>query len=181
VKKQFKPIFTSIMVLALGFSIAACGQNGTVKENTMRVKNDLNRVGERIVPNGTKTTDRKINAMNTRMYSIDPLKGAGQLENRAERVSGVKEATVVVHNKEAIVGLDIDNIGKKAIIEKQVYAALKGQYPAYNIHITSDGNMHQKLKSMNKNVTNGHPIKTLANDVAIMIRDISNAATAPLR
>nr|WP_262985695.1 YhcN/YlaJ family sporulation lipoprotein [Paenibacillus sp. PL91] len=149
----------------------------------MRVKNDLNRVGDRIVPNGMKTTDRKINAMDNRMLSTDPdpLKGAGQLENRAEMVNGVEEATVIVNNKDAIVGIDVDNTGKKAIIEKQVYAALKGQYPAYNIHVTSDQNMHQKIKSMNVNLTNGHPIKTLANDVSTMIRDISNAVTAPLR
>ncbi|OBZ09281.1 YhcN/YlaJ family sporulation lipoprotein [Bacillus sp. FJAT-26390] len=218
-KKQFKPVVTSVMVLALGFSLAACSQNSTMKEKSMRVKNDMTRVEDKIIPYGTThngttpygtnrngiapygvnndgmtrygTTDDGItpyatnhsglNGTGTRMNSVDPLKAASHLANRAEMVTGVKKATVVVHNHDAIVGLDIDNPGKKAIIEKQVHAALKGQYPAYNIHVTSDQNMHQKIKSMSGNLTSGHPIKTLANDVAIMIRDIGNAITAPLR
>jgi hypothetical protein len=227
VKKQFKPVITSVMVLALGFSLAACSQNSTMKEKSMRVKNDITRAEEKVIPYGTthngttpygtnrngtapygtnqygvnndgmapygttnnniapyatnRATDHGMNGTGNRMNSVDPLKAASHLANRAEMVSGVKKASVVVHNNEAIVGVDIDNTGKKAIIEKQVYAALKGQYPAYNIHVTSDQNMHQKIKSMNGNLTSGHPIKTMANDVAIMIRDIGNAITAPLR
>ena len=176
-KKQLKPVFASFMVLAFGFSLAACGQDHTVKQNTIRVKNDMNRIGERIIPGDNGTAARNINKMDT----TNPLKGANQLKNRAELVNGVNKATVVVHKNDAIVGIDVDNPVKKAIIEKQVYAALKGQFPAYNIHVTSDPDMHQKIKSMNVNLTNGHPIKTLANDVALMIRDIGNAISAPVR
>lgn len=232
-KKHLKPVLTSVMVLAIGFSISACGQNHTVNQKSMRVKNDMNRIESKMVPHGTNMTDRRYNNLDNRAYGVDPLvnnnnsysanpysanrtygidgdgmnginslngtnrmngtdgtvhrlgmdhnKSAGQLANRAKQVSGVKKATVVIHNKDAIVGLDVDNIGKKAIIEKQVHAALKGQYPEYNIHVTSDQGMHKKIQTMNTSMTNGHPLKTLANDVTIMIRDIGNAITAPLR
>ncbi|WP_054023547.1 YhcN/YlaJ family sporulation lipoprotein [Bacillus sp. FJAT-28004] len=217
-KKHLKPVLTTVMVLAIGFSVSACGQNNTVKQQSMRAKNDLHRIETKTVPYGTNMTDRRINNLDNRAYGVDPLlnnnnnypysanrtygvdgdgmngidgsihkygvdhnKSASQLANRAKSVSGVKKATVVIHNKDAIVGLDVDNIGKKAIIEKQVHAALKGQYPEYNFHVTSDQGMHKKIQTMNTSMTNGHPLKTLANDVTTIIRDIGNAITAPLR
>jgi hypothetical protein len=233
--KSFKPVLTSVMVLALGFSLAACGQNHTVKQQTRNMERDLNRIETRTFPNGTRILDNrnystnrnygtdgtyspnsayapngtngtygingtngtngnygtyganglnnytgKNNTMDGRMHSNNSSKGA-ELANRAEKVTGVKAATVVLHNKEAIVGLDLDNTGKKSIIEKQVYAALKGQYPEYNIHVTSDQGMHQKIRSMNSSMASKHPIKTLGNDVNDMIRDIGRALTAPMR
>lgn len=200
-KQHLKPVLTSVMVLALGFSLSACSQNHTVKQQSMKAKNEMHRIESKAVPYGTDMTDRRINEMDyrtnndldntmqnrmgnstyNRMHGMNTKQSADQLASRARSVSGVKMATVVVHNNEAIVGLDIDNKGKKAIIEKQVYAALKGQYPAYNIHITSDQAMHQKIQKMNAGMSSNHPIKTLANDVTMMIRDIGNAVTAPLR
>ncbi|WP_139996469.1 YhcN/YlaJ family sporulation lipoprotein [Paenibacillus paridis] len=223
-KKHLKPVITSVMVLAIGFSMSACSQNHTVKQQSMKARNEMHRIESKAVPYGTNMTDRRINEMdyrtrnstyngmdnmtgNNRMYNnmnngtgidntmenrmgnstynrmhgMNTKQSADQLASRARSVSGVKMATVVVHNNEAIVGLDIDNKGKKAIIEKQVYAALKGQYPAYNIHVTSDHAMHQKIQKMNAGMSSNHPIKTLANDVTMMIRDIGNAVTAPLR
>ncbi|WP_141502788.1 YhcN/YlaJ family sporulation lipoprotein [Paenibacillus luteus] len=223
-KKQLKPVITSLMVVAIGFSMSACSQNHTVKQQSMKAKNEMHRIESKAVPYGTNMTDRRMNEMDyrtrnstyngmdnmtgnnrtynnmnngtgvdnmmenrmgnstyNRMHGMNTKQSADQLASRARSVSGVKMATVVVHNNEAIVGLDIDNKGKKAIIEKQVYAALKGQYPAYSIHVTSDHGMHQKIQKMNAGMTGAHPIKTLANDVAIMIRDIGNAVTAPLR
>ncbi|OMF32138.1 hypothetical protein BK133_14925 [Paenibacillus sp. FSL H8-0548] len=206
-KKTIKPVLTSVMVLALGFSLAACSQDHTVKQQTRRVENSLNRVETKNVPNGTRMLDNRHygtnrnygtdgtyspnsayapnginnNTMDGRVTGNNSSIGAEQLVDRAEKVSGVKKATVVLHNKDAIVGLDIDNVGKKSIIEKQVYAALKGQYPQYDIHVTSDQGMHQKIRSMNTDMTSGHPIKTLANDINIMIRDIGDALTAPMR
>jgi hypothetical protein len=226
VKKHLKPVITSVMVLAIGFSMSACSQNHTVKQQSMKARNEMHRIESKAVPYGTNMTDRRINDMDyrtnnamdnngmynngmynnrtgnstyngsgldntmenrmgnstyNRMHGMNTKQSADQLASRARGVSGVKMATVVVHNNEAIVGLDIDNKGKKAIIEKQVYAALKGQYPAYNIHVTSDQAMHQKIQKMNAGMSSNHPIKTLANDITMMIRDIGNAVTAPLR
>lgn len=246
--KHVKPIVMSAMVLTLGLSLTACGQGRTVKEETVRMKNDVNRIGTRstmpyntgrIADNrnyvdgtGIGVTDNTTGMTNNRMgtntdglgmtnrgtttdglgmtnrgttdglgmtnrgtttdglgmksndvnrVGVNYHKEAKQLADRARLVSGVKKATVVVNNKDAIVGIDVNNVGKKATIEKQVHAALKNQYPHYNIHVTSDPNLHKRINTMNVNMGSAHPVKTLANDVAIMIRDIGAAVTRPLR
>lgn len=183
--KQIKPVVVSLMVVVLGLSMSACGQGYTAKENAVRVKN---RIESKSMPYRDNITDNRVNTFDNRMDTLDyrgnlanPSRSAKQLANRADKVPGVSKATVVIHKNDAIVGLDVDNTGKKAIIEKQVYAALKGQYPEYNIHVTSEGRIHQKIKSLNVSMTNGHPLKTLANDVAIIIRNIGETVTAPLR
>ncbi|HTG68287.1 MAG TPA: YhcN/YlaJ family sporulation lipoprotein [Candidatus Udaeobacter sp.] len=184
-RKQIKPVVVSLMVLALGLSMTACGQGYTSKDNAVRVKN---RIQSKSMPYRNNVTDNRVNKFDNRMDTLNyrgnlanPSRIAKQLANRADKVPGVSKATVVIHKNDAIVGIDVDNTGKKAIIEKQVYAALMGQYPEYNIHVTSDGHIHQKIRSLNVSMTNGHPLKTLANDVAIIIRNIGKTVTAPLR
>lgn len=160
--KSFKPVVTSFMVVVLGCSLAACGQNHTVNENAMRAKNNRNRLESKSLPNGLELSH-----------------SAKQLANRADQVTGVNKATVVLHKKEALVGLDVSDMGKRAIIEKQVYAALKGQYPVYNIHVTAERGIHDKIGKLDNGLTNGHPIKTFAHDVADIIRDIGDGVTEP--
>lgn len=224
-EKQMRLVFTSFMVLALGFTVAACGNNGTVKQNTMDTNRDVNRLAVKTKENTYRVLDRTENTVerglnktenviekginntkealdnddmdlrsnkrntmgnrmdptDTRAKGTDSLEGADQLANVARQVGGVKEATVVLHEKEAIVGIDVDNMGKKNIIEKQVYNVLKTQYPEFNIHVTSQQDVHQKIKSLNTNLSKGHPIKSLANDIALIVRDIGNTVTAPIR
>lgn len=183
--KQIKPVVVSLMVLALGLSMTACGQGYMAKEKAIRGKN---RLESKMMTYRDNVTDNRMNKFDKRMDTMDyrgnlanPSRSAKQLANRADKVPGVNKATVVIHKNDAIVGLDVDNTGKKAIIEKQVYAALKGQYPEYNIHVTSEEKIHQKIRSLNVSMTNGHPLKTLANDVAVIIRNIGGTVTAPLR
>ncbi|MDQ8738427.1 YhcN/YlaJ family sporulation lipoprotein [Paenibacillus sp. LHD-38] len=159
-----KPIVTTFMVVVLGCSLAACGQNNTVKENAIRTKNEMHRLETKSLPNGMKSTHN-----------------AKELANRADQVTGVNKATVFLHKKEALVGLDVTDTGKRAIIEKQVYAALIGQYPEFNIHVTSDRGIQEKIGKLDNGLTNGHPVNTLAHDVAVIIRAIGNAVTAPIK
>lgn len=175
-KKHLKPVITSIMVLTLGVSLSACGQSYTTKQNALRTKDHM-------IDGNLATRDNRFNSnsMNNRANTLNPMQESEGISNRARKVVGVKEATAVVNNNQAVVGIDVDNTGKKAIIEKQVYAALKGQYPQYDIHVTSEQNLHHKIRSLNTNMSTGHPIKTLANDVALIIRDIGETVTMPLR
>nr|WP_243864731.1 YhcN/YlaJ family sporulation lipoprotein [Paenibacillus castaneae] len=126
-------------------------------------------------------TNNRSNITNNKMNAAGTGQEAKQLVNRAELVSGVKKATVVVNNNDAIVGIDVDNTGKKAIIEKQVHSALKTQYPQYNIHVTSDPNLHERIRSIDGTHSMEHPVKTLGSDVTLLIRDIGNAVTRPFR
>ena len=44
--------------------------------------------------------------------------------------------------------------------------------PAYTIHITSNGNLNQRIRTLNDKVKAGQPIRTIGQDFSTIIRDI---------
>lgn len=107
---------------------------------------------------------------------------ADRIVNIAANVPGVTHATAVVNGKDAVIGLDINNITKsRAMIERDVANAVKKVEPGCNVHVTADGALHQRIRTLNSQVRSGHPVRTLAQDVGTIITDIGRAVTAPFR
>ncbi|MED0679852.1 YhcN/YlaJ family sporulation lipoprotein [Aneurinibacillus thermoaerophilus] len=107
---------------------------------------------------------------------------ADRMANAATKVVGVTRATAVVSGRDAVIGLDINNVTKsKTTIEREVAKAVKAAEPGYNVHVTTDGALHQRIRALSDQTRAGHPVRTLTHDVGMLIRDIGRSVTAPFR
>ncbi len=106
---------------------------------------------------------------------------ADQMAIAAKRVPGVTKATVIVHNRDAIVGIDVAANQNRRQVEKKVRTAVSSIETGYTVHVTSDKQLHARIRDTHTRLSTGHPIRTLATDVGVLIRDIGRAVTAPFR
>lgn len=119
----------------------------------------------------------------TRLYATEQAV-ADRMVHEAAKVPGVSHATAVVNGRDAVIGLDITNTAhgqNRAAVEHKVLAAVKQAEPGYNVHVTADHQIHQRIRTLHTRMQAGHPIRTLTNDVGVIIRDIGHAITAPFR
>ncbi|WP_044478109.1 YhcN/YlaJ family sporulation lipoprotein [Paenibacillus antibioticophila] len=110
---------------------------------------------------------------------IDPV--AKKITDEVTKVKGVSKATVLVHNKDVVVGIDVKDGEHKARIEDEIRYRVENSEPGYAVHVTSDKKIHERIKKLNTNMTGKNPIKTLGNDVGIIIQDIGEAVRAPFQ
>ncbi|MGO4546478.1 YhcN/YlaJ family sporulation lipoprotein [Paenibacillus sp. 2TAB23] len=182
-----KTAAVAVVVLALGSSIAGCGQNDSVNQAEYRAKNEMMQSETKSLPNRDMMMEKNNTHYHQKLSMDSPEEtgmstgmehNAKQLENRADQVTGVGKAAVVILKKDAFVALSLDENGKKTIIEKQVYAALKGQYPAYDIHVTADEGLRERITELNALIGKGAPIQSLSKHAALIVQDI-NAQLSP--
>ncbi|CAM4300637.1 hypothetical protein FHS16_000621 [Paenibacillus endophyticus] len=185
-----KTAAVAVIVLAIGSSLAGCGQSGSVNQAEYREKNEMMQSEAKSLPNRDMMMEKNNShyhqklsmgsseetGMSTGMEGMEH--SAKQLEHRADQVTGVGKANVVLLKKDAFVALVLDENGKKTIIEKQVYAALKGQYPAYDIHVTADEGLRERINELNALIGKGASIQSLSKHAALVVRDI-NAQLSP--
>ncbi|WP_214630477.1 YhcN/YlaJ family sporulation lipoprotein [Paenibacillus agaridevorans] len=77
--------------------------------------------------------------------------GSEQLTRIAEQVPGVEGAIVALNGDTVVVGLSVDDSGKRRIVEKQVMSQLLWQYPEYDYYVTSDESLVERVRSANRN------------------------------
>ncbi|AIQ19772.1 hypothetical protein H70357_25940 [Paenibacillus sp. FSL H7-0357] len=99
------------------------------------------------------------------------------------KIRGVDKATVVIHNKEAIVGLDVKQGENLSIIEQDAVRTVKRELPNHNVHVTADKNLHMRIQSLHQGMKplDGHPVRNFSEDVTTLIKDIGRTVTYPLR
>ncbi|MFD0590810.1 YhcN/YlaJ family sporulation lipoprotein [Paenibacillus sp. GCM10027627] len=86
-----------------------------------------------------------------------------QLARIAEQVPGVDKANIVMNDRDVLVGIEVDDIGKRKIIEKQVTSALHWQYAEFDYHVTADETLRNKIISVSSKTAKGHERKDLLN------------------
>lgn len=174
------------LIVVLAGSLTAC--NNAAAPNTSRTQNY--RVNEYqanpVVPrynDGAYVNRATQPPANTAQLNTTERAAADRMVRTATKVPGVVHATAVVNGKDAVIGLDITNTAaqNKRAIEYKVAHAVKKAEPGYNVHVTTDAQLHQRIRTLNTQVQTGHPVRTLANDVGIIIKDIGRAVTAPFR
>ncbi|WP_424766321.1 YhcN/YlaJ family sporulation lipoprotein [Paenibacillus sp. sgz302251] len=201
------PKITLVMIVAMSLILGACGTRHPADRMQTRARHDVGRIANNMAPRTDRNivspiaprTDRNIvshiaprtdgtvvergygTSVTDTTNTASHLKKAEQIAKSAEKVSGIRKATVVLHGKDAIVGLDVKNTTDAARIEKHVQHALKKEYPQHNIHVTTDKALHARIVTTHSHMTSTHPVKNLAEDVRLIIRDIGSAITAPLR
>ncbi|MFP3389593.1 YhcN/YlaJ family sporulation lipoprotein [Brevibacillus sp. SIMBA_040] len=78
-----------------------------------------------------------------------------QLTKAADDVPGVDRATVAVSGTDAVIGIRVrSNLGEPQarVIEQQVHAAARSVAPTYNIRVSSDFNMFNRIRAINADI-----------------------------
>jgi len=106
-----------------------------------------------------------------------------KLARHAKGVKGVSKATVVVHNKDVLVGIDVKHGGNSASVAHQVKRSIERAEKGYNVHVTTDKKYHSRIMDMHTSMVplDGHPVRDFSHDVGVLIRDIGRTVTAPFR
>lgn len=163
----------SIMAAAIALSLTGCATRTDYNDMNIRSTADHGM-------NNYERTIRNDNVNTTRSTAND---SADKLHQSIVDIKGVSNATVFVHDKNVIVGLDIDNVQDRERIEKQVKQAVQKSEKGYQVYVTSDKNTHARIHNMKDQMAplNGNPMRDMGNDVEDLIKDIGNAVTAPFR
>jgi len=198
--KLMKSSLSCALLVSLGLMSTACGAH-PIQKTEMKAKHEVRRIENNMTPNMAPGTGNRmitgrdstvspeyapnvnrvqIKTNNNMHVNVNDHKEK-QMSRDARNIKGVSKATVVVHNKNAVVGLDLNSKQKKSNVERQVHNTLKKKYPGYTIHVTTDKGIHQRIQTVYTNRTNGHPVQNFANDVGVIITDIGRTITAPFR
>lgn len=118
-----------------------------------------------LTPRGNVPTEEMGNRRLNRIQS-------DQLARIVEQVPGVERAQLAMNATDVLVGIEVDNPGKRRIIEKQVFSALIWQYSEYNYHVTSDEKLLEKIKSVNARKADGKDAQMINRDIEALARSI---------
>ncbi|MBB6672935.1 YhcN/YlaJ family sporulation lipoprotein [Cohnella nanjingensis] len=139
--------------------------------------------------NGLKTNQYKARStqQSTNANSTHPSfnkKVSEKITKHVMTVKGVKKATVFVHDRDAIVGIDVKDGENTTRVAQNVRNSAEKAESGYKVHVTADKNLHTRIQTIHTQSLaplDGHPVRNFAEDVRILIRDIGQTATAPFR
>jgi len=167
--------------------------NGVINPSGIGVNNNANGNGTMNQgPGGMGQGNMGQGGMNQGTAHNDMTTGQNGLNDQEQRlmkrirdVNGVNDATVFVNGNDIIVGIEVDNVGKRDQIEEKVRKALQNdkENKDYTVHVTSERSMHERIRSIHGQMqsTDGHPIRDMANDIGQLLEDMGNAVTRPFR
>lgn len=131
-----------------------------------------------------QNADRDQRANTEHLYSTVPIARSAlpkQISDRVSHIAGVDKATVLVSNRDILVGVDAKKGEDPGIVEEHVRHRLTLDQPRYRVHVTSDKKMHERIRKLNTQVNGGHPVQNFTNDVGAIITDIGKTMTAPFK
>ncbi|MDQ0115427.1 YhcN/YlaJ family sporulation lipoprotein [Paenibacillus harenae] len=168
--RPWRLILMSMFVLSLGLALVGCANANTVRQNVKPTEEGARRLGARAARDDRNDVAGKTANMN------DTEAKASQLAERAELVKNVKAANVQLYGDDALVGIEIENAGNRGIIEKQVYSALRIQYPAYRLHITSDQDLRNRIKVLGAEAASKDgTMRSMSSDMSALIKAIDKS------
>lgn len=170
---MYKRIGLAVVSTAIALSVVGCGRdmdNSTreldrhingVRMQSTRNENDF--IGQRAARNDTSLNDRDIDTEQE------------DLLHHVRNVNGVKDATLFVNGSDVVVGLDLVSTDQRAEVENKVRRAIEEARADYNIHITSDADMHDRIRQIKGQMIpmDGHPIRNMAEDIRILLGDMT--------
>jgi YhcN/YlaJ family sporulation lipoprotein len=176
--KTIKALVTALLITVMTSSVVACNPNTTRTQNYQANEYGSNDTAPRDY-NGTRSYGT-LNLKNSTRYRSQAM--ADGMVAVAKKVPGVTDATAIVHGNEAIIGIDVNNMAKgRAAIEREVQKAVKTAEPAYNVYVTSDGAMHQQIRTFDEKMRSGRTLRMLSYDLITLMRNISRTGAAPYR
>ncbi|GGD75478.1 YhcN/YlaJ family sporulation lipoprotein [Paenibacillus nasutitermitis] len=198
--------FGAIVVLSVSLAVVSTGcatrTNNNTKANNYRAQstdnrslmnesrghmNEMNRSinGNQHLMDGTNHSMNGTHSMNNSAPNSQSanLTASERIAKRVSAINGVDKATVILNNRDAVVGVDLKQGANKAAVEKNIMQAVKRIEPKYAVHITTDKKLHTRIRTLHSQMVplDGHPIRNLSEDIGTLIRDLGNTITAPLR
>ena len=165
------------LVLLLGFSLAIGGCAINRKPAPPQKKNQGTETpAPSPSPDPTPSPSRKPAPTPTpaRRPDMQADTQAAKLAKTAEKVDGVKSATVVITGSTAMVGLETDpDIEKEKtdkIKNKVAEQIKKTDNSIRNVSITTDPNLIARLDKIAQGIRNGKPISSFADELAEITR-----------
>lgn len=166
--KRFKSISTFLLTVFISMSLVACG---TAKQSAEKGKP---------IENKTKkedTMENKIKGEDTMMPSNKDLHDrASKITTKISDIKGVDKAHVVISEKTAIVGLNInkDYEGKVTDeLRKKVEDTVKNTDKDINtVTITADPNLTERIRKVGEDIGAGKPISGLGTEIKEILNRI---------
>lgn len=109
---------------------------------------------------------------------------ADHLVDLACRIPQVNDATAIVFGKYAIVGIDIDaklDRSHVGTVKYSVAESLKEDPRGATALITSDPDIEQRIREINKAIKDGHPIQAFADELSDIIARILPISPKPIQ
>jgi len=161
-----------VLILACIFVVSSVGC-GKVKTQSVR-------------PNEYKSQSVRPNEYNSHSTRSDLQQHSaahGKIEKQVSGIKGVNKATVLVHDRDAIVAIDVKQGENVKSVENKVRQTVQRSDPEYRVHVTTDRAHHTRIQQIRSQMVplDGHPVRNFAEDVGILIQDIGRAATRPFR
>jgi YhcN/YlaJ family sporulation lipoprotein len=130
-----------------------------------------------VTTKGAKPT----NNIKAQAYPSSNEKASQEIKKEISKVKGIKKATVIVHNEDAIIGLDVNKAKDKEAIEQNVKNVVEKSSPNMRVHVTAEKEYHARIQRIHTNMVplDGHPVSNFSEDVGILIEDIGNFVRNP--
>src|SRR5690606_12604200 len=110
-----------------------------------------------------------------------------QVMNTIRKVNGVNDATIDIMNNKIIVGLDVENIGRREAVVNDVKNMLQQHYRDFEIQVTARKGSYNRIRALGSNDerANGanrqHDDINLTEDLRALIREMKESFSKPLR
>ncbi|NEU31547.1 hypothetical protein GN156_12310 [bacterium LRH843] len=125
---------------------------------------------------GTRSTGHHAGTMNYhRDYDGNT---ARHIADRVVKISGVKDARVIVHKNDVVVGVDADG-GNLSHITKEVEHKVKGLAHGKKVHVVTDRDSVHRIRTMDDRLRTGTAFQEVGTTFTDMMRDIGSAAARP--
>lgn len=117
-----------------------------------------------------------------------------RIRNDVLKVEGVNDATIVINDKNIIVGIDVDNVGRRVTVVNSVKTMLQSKYNNYQVHVTAERATYDRIRVLRDQMEpmertseqtqqpeHEHPVDQFAHDFKALLEDMGAAVTEPLR
>jgi len=184
--KHLKQAVLSVAALTIGLTVTACAQNGTVRPNTVRTKNNVHNLATDGYTNrwaardGVTGTDGMTgyNTNLNRTYTPNAIRNnngmyGSNMNNMSttndthysrtvKQIASQAEKVQGVNRASVVVHnndciVGLDTNNRNvAGIEKSVRNTLEKKYPSYKFHVTSDKKLHTRITGLHTNMSNNY-------------------------
>lgn len=157
--------------------------NGMVRNNDGITGINDGRMGNNNTTNDLLRNDTRLNNTNRLNNNLSTnLSGtpdrATAIAQRVTALPEISNASVLISGNTAIVGCDVNgntNNTITAALKQKVEAAVKvADKNIQNVSVTSDPNIHSRIKTMSTDMNNGNPVKGFTQDIEDIMRQITN-------
>lgn len=125
--------------------------------------------------NGQQGTQNRQQAMN---YHEDyDSRTAQQIANRVERVNGVEDCRVIVHDDDVVVGVETD--GNMNQVQQEVERTVKGLTDGKNVRVVTDSDAVNRIRTMDDQLRTGTAFDEIGATFTDMLGDLGRAVQRP--